>query len=268
MIAKIFRQSSVTAQDIAESIKKHDVNNDGVIDREEVELIIKELLSKERESKDRLNMIVALVILALLLAVANIGSAYLAVQLSKETTISVDGAMVTTSSSKTPVSTVGRGTSIVAKQPVFANETGINVIACLTDEELATMWNSIFQGVTTTFSVSNEVDQTEMMYDITSNKAFYNETHLCVTTSDNTQLCVDFTDPVCMDATTRRYLAENHDVYDIAYARRRLFQRQLEVVRGQESSVDLEEDVGGRKLTFWLNTGASGGNGFGITTPP
>jgi uncharacterized protein (UPF0333 family) len=260
-------RSSITAEQIEASIKKHDIDNDGQIDENEVRHIIRQLLNKERESNDRLCLIFALVFLAVLLAVSNIGTAYLAVQMSKETTINIDGEMVSTSSSKTPISTVGRGISIVAEQPPFANEAGVNVIACLTDEELAAMWNSIFQGVSTTFSVSNEPYQTEMMYDITSNRAFYNETHLCVTTSDDTQLCVDFTDPICMDGPTRRYLAENHDADDIAYARRRLFQRQLEAVRGQESSVDLEEDVGGRKLTFWLNTGASGGNGIGITTP-
>jgi hypothetical protein len=221
--------------DTEQQMRGMDSDNVGHLDNAKVSAIVAETLLL-RDKNNRMKMWIGILgVFVIILALSNLGTAFAAAWLAKDTTVNKStGQLLVKDSSDTPVTVRANGQT---SNLVFEDES--HTYGCMNGEEAATLWNGMLDG---TVSVITMQDSSQLVADdpsvqnvfallLTASGASRNETMACMPVAyydDNGgKVCIDFTDNRCDAYQTGRAL----EVMD-HNSRRKLFHAAVQGHRG------------------------------------
>lgn len=189
-----------------------DSDNKGYLNTDQIHALVDSKIAADQQSKTFKKFSLILVVLVILLAVSNIGTAYLAVSLSKDTKLSTNGVLVSNGADGVEVTVKGKGSTINLTFDTYdadLDERG----ACLTPGQVGQLYTDVTGGVATRVLVTDpEADDSDGDETSTGfSSATRNSTHTCFNTAGGSMACVVFASTACgndgADPETRRRLA-------------------------------------------------------------
>jgi hypothetical protein len=210
--------------DTEQQMRGMDSDNLGCLTNAQVSAVVAETLLL-RDKNNQMKMWIGILgVFVIVLALSNLGTAFVAAWLAKDTTVDHSTGQLMVKDSSTPVTTQSTGqTSHLALEESNAH-------GCMDGVEAAKLWNGLLAGAPSSVTIQeasqqdDNVDVTLQAFSVqvlTSNGATWNETMACMPLSESSgeQVCIDFTDERCDNDSTDRAL----EVVD-HHTRRKFFQ--------------------------------------------
>jgi hypothetical protein len=213
--------------DTEQQMRGMDSDNVGHLDNAKVSAVVAETLLL-RDKNNRMKMWIGILgLFVIILALSNLGTAFAAAWLAKDTTVNESTGQLMMKDSDTPVTVRANGQT---SNLVFEDES--NTCGCMNGEEAATLWNGVLDGTASVLAIQ---DSSQLVVDdpsmqnvhallLTASGATRNETMVCMPVASNDdsggKVCIDFTDNRCdasSDQTGRALEVMDHD------SRRKLF---------------------------------------------
>jgi hypothetical protein len=209
--------------DTEKQMRGMDSDNLGHLTNAQVSSVVTETLAL-RETTDRMKTWLGILgVFAVILAISNLGTAFAAAWLAKDTTVNESTGKLLVKDSDTPVmvQSYGQTSSLVLEES--------SSYGCMDREEAAKLWTGVLDGTASALTIqeSSEMDadvdpsvQAFFALVLTTNGATWNDTMACMPVSNDSgdKVCVDFTDHRCDAGHTDRAL----EVVD-HHTRRQLF---------------------------------------------
>jgi hypothetical protein len=262
--------------DTEKQMRGMDSDNVGHLENSKVSAIVAETLAL-RDKTNQMKMWIGILGVAVaVLGLSNLGTAFAAAWLAKDTTVNESTGQLMVKDSDTPVTVQSTGQT---SNLVFEES---NSYGCMDREDAAKLWTGVIDGTPSTITIQEpsqqdaDVDPTLQAFfalALTTNGATWNETMACMPASGSSgeQVCIDFTDGRCDAGYTDRAL----EVMD-HHTRRKLFHaagqghRGLDDVAGHVVVNVMYTDTNPR--TGGVNLGAAGNyvilSKAGISTVP
>jgi hypothetical protein len=196
-----------------------DSDNLGHLTNAQVSAVVNETLAL-REKTDRMKTWIGILgVFVIILALSNLGTAFAAAWLAKDTTVDESTGQLRVKDSDTPVTVQAYGqTSNIVLQ---------GSVGCMDREEAAKLWNGVMDGTTSALTVAEASEQADPSMNaffglsLSIDGSTWNETMACMPVSGDSgnTICIDFTDNRCdaADSTGRALGAIDH------HTRRKLF---------------------------------------------
>ena len=159
-----------------QAMRDVDKSNKGFLSVDQIHAIVEDKMQVEASKKNLTKGLVFMVALVVLLAISNIGTAYLAVALQKETTTDANGAMVSTNNGQ--VVATKTTTGVVVQVDLVdgdSNSTGVHL--CLTPIQVSTLIHEMSLGGHASLTV-HDTDGFENVADLAPG-TYQNSTHIC-----------------------------------------------------------------------------------------
>ncbi len=161
-------------------LKKYDANGDGVYDTDEVNAIVDDYMATIKNNNALIDtnegqkkLLIFSSIMILILSISNLGTAFLAVNLAKDTRVSEDGTMKSTGNEK-GIKTMNTAECLTVPAKVFpsgqmssqsmrrnrklAQEVEFDFSACFTEDEVMSMYNNAREGSGTSLTLQDETN--------------------------------------------------------------------------------------------------------------
>ena len=170
-------------------MRQRDTGNRGTLSKDEVYDIVKDLHATKKQSNERRNWAIVMAASVLLLAVSNIGTAYLAVKLHKDTEVSSEGVLLTTSGNG--VAAQAQGLAFVFALPTGEDDedeaettSDGSSFTCVSERELAQIYHGVTAGTQVQFTMEQEEQSNS--FGISTAHSVSNKTHVCFTLLEDT----------------------------------------------------------------------------------
>jgi hypothetical protein len=188
--------------DTEQKMRGMDSDNVGHLTNAKVSAIVTETLAL-REKTDRMKMWLGILgVAVLVLGLSNLGTAFAAAWLAKDTTINESTGVLLVKDSDTPVAvqSYGQTSNLVLEESTS--------YGCMDKEDAVKLWTGVLDGTPSSIAIQDpsqqdaDVDpslQAFFALVLTANDATWNETMACMPVSDPSgdKVCVDFTDSRC-----------------------------------------------------------------------
>lgn len=193
--------------DAEKEMRARDVENIGHLSNAQVSAIVGETLSL-RDKTDRLKIFVGILSCAVVtLALSNLGTAFAAAILAKDTQVDSSTGQLQAKGTGAPVTTQSMGNTESFELDA-ASLDGFFPYGCAEPHQVRSIWNSVLNGTATNLVIKkplmeSETDPTlQEFYSIDLNPSglHYNETMACIPVSHpsiEVHLCFDFTNDRC-----------------------------------------------------------------------
>jgi hypothetical protein len=219
--------------DTEKQMRGMDSDNLGHLTNAQVSSVVTETLAL-RETTGRMKTWLGILgVFVVILALSNLGTAFAAAWLAKDTTVNESSGKLLVKDSDTPVMAQSYG-----QTSTLVLEEESNSYGCMDREDAAKLWAGVLDGTPSALTIqdSSEMDaeadpsvQAFFALVLTTNGATWNDTIACMPVSNDSgdQVCIDFTDHRCDAAHTDRAL----EVVD-HHTRRQLFHAAAQGHRG------------------------------------
>jgi hypothetical protein len=242
--------------DTEQQMRGMDSDNVGHLTNAKVSAIVDETLGL-REKNGRMKLWLGILgVAVVVLGLSNLGTAFAAAWLAKDTTINESTGQLLVKDSDTPVTVQSTGltSNLVLEES--------NSYGCMDREDAAKLWSGLLDGTPSSLTVQDpsqqyaDVDPTLQAFSalaLSNNGATWNETMACMPVEGGSgdKVCVDFTDSRCdgSDSAGRALEAIDH------HTRRKLFHA---AGQGQRS---LDVDDNGNLVAVTMSFSAAGSIG-------
>jgi hypothetical protein len=208
--------------DTEKQMRGMDSDNLGHLTNAQVSSVVTETLAL-REKNDRMKTWIGILgVFVIILALSNLGTAFAAAWLAKDTTVNESTGQLLVKDSDTPVTVRANGqtSTLVLESSSYG---------CMDREEAATLWSGVLDGTASGLTIQGssqqDADPTIASFvakTLITNGATWNETMACMPISNDNgrgeKVCIDFTDNLCdADRTDRALEVMDH------HTRRKLF---------------------------------------------
>jgi hypothetical protein len=231
--------------DTEQQMRGMDDDNVGHLTNAKVSAIVNETLGL-REKNSRMKMWLGILGAAIVvLGLSNLGTAFAAAWLAKDTTINESTGQLLVKDSDTPVTIQATG-----QTSTLVLEDSSSSYGCMDRADAAKLWTGLLDGKASAVTIqeSSELDadvdpslQAFFALVLTTNGATWNETMACMPVSNGSgdKVCIDFTDSRCdsTDRTGRALEVMDH------HTRRKLFHAVGQGHRGLELAGDVVINV-------------------------
>jgi hypothetical protein len=239
--------------DTEKQMRGMDSDNLGHLTNAQVSSVVTETLALREKNDQMKKWIGILGVFVIILALSNLGTAFAAAWLAKDTTVNETGQLLM-KDSDTPVTVRANGqtSTLVLEQS--------SSYGCMDREEAATLWAGVLDGTTSALTIQESSSQQDddptvasfVAKTLITNGATWNETMACMPISNDNgsgeKVCIDFTDSRC-DAhhtgSSRALEVIDH------HTRRKLFHAAGQGHRGLGHADGEHVDVGLASISVW-----------------
>mmetsp|Transcript_39 Transcript_39/g.87 ORF Transcript_39/g.87 Transcript_39/m.87 type:complete len:762 (-) Transcript_39:134-2419(-) len=198
-----------------------------------LKLVVDGLLEAESVAQTRKKIILGLVAVVVVLAISNIGSAYIAITLARQTLVTPKNELTNKENGRT-LSTIGEGVTL--KLEMTEHKQGENNF-CIRMDDLAHLWHGAESG--SKVGILSEIESSQEGIDLVWHGAVQDSSSVCFPTSKGGRVCIDLSNDACT-AESGRHLTSNG--VDSASLRHLLFQEHLEAMRSGVPVKELQFD--------------------------
>jgi hypothetical protein len=219
--------------DTEQQMRGMDDDNLGHLNNAQVSEIVAETLAL-REKTGRMKMWLGILgVFVIVLGLSNLGTAFAAAWLAKDTTVNESTGQLLVKGSDIPVTVQSTGQTAYLVLEEMNSFTQQQQYGCMPREDAATLWNGVLNGTASAITIQEASQQDDADADpslqaffalaLTTNGATWNETMACMPVSDGSggKVCIDFTDNRC-DADSSSTPDRALEVID-HHTRRQLF---------------------------------------------
>lgn len=169
--------------DIEQEMRRRDTKNLGQLTPSQARLVTEDLLESKKQRRLLQNWTIVLAILLIMSTVANIGTAYLAVSLNKDTEPDSNGVLQTIDGNKV-VSTQSIGLTVELNL-TYSEDTG-EYYSCISIETAAEMWHGVQHGTRVVISEKHDSGSNEMVQELTADGSTSTPTEISFSTGGTT----------------------------------------------------------------------------------
>jgi len=170
-------------------LREMDVNNEGKLSVEQIAQVVRETMAEQKKNR-RLQLMAAASFGALIvLAISNLGTAFLAANLAKDTSVNHSTGRMTVRGEDFSVTTIAGGQYHTFQ--LQYDDLNRRRFICVKIGDAAQIFNSAIGGTSNSL-VLNTRENSSYTFGLTSGRSSANSTHACFGTTSGDPLCSDF----------------------------------------------------------------------------